>query len=44
MPRMELTAAVLSGRVANQLKRELSFNVDRKIFWTDSQVANLKLL
>ena len=39
MPRMELTIAVLSVRVANQLKRELSLNVDREIFWTDSQVA-----
>ena len=39
MPRMDLTAAVLSVRVANQLKRELSLNVDREIFWTDSQVA-----
>ena len=39
MPRMELTTAVLSVRVANELKRELSLSVDREIFWTDSQVA-----
>ena len=39
MPRMELTPAVLSVRVSNQLKRELSLNVDREIFWTDSQAA-----
>ena len=39
LSRMELTAAVLSVRVANQLKRELSLNVDREIFWTNSQVA-----
>ena len=36
---MELTAAVLSVIVANQLKRELSLNVYREIFWTYSQVA-----
>ena len=30
---------MLSVRVANQLKRELSLNVDRDIFWTDSQVS-----
>ena len=39
MPRMELTTAALSVRVANQLKRELFLTVDREIFWTDSQVA-----
>ena len=39
MPRMEFTTAVLSVRVANQLKREVSLNVDRDIIWTDSQVA-----
>ena len=39
MPRMELIAAVLSVRAANQLKRELYLNVGRDIFWTDSQVA-----
>ena len=38
-PRMELITAVLSVRVANQLKRELCLNVDRDIFWTDSQVS-----
>ena len=31
--------AMLSVRVANELKRELSLSVDREIFWTDSQVA-----
>ena len=35
LSRMELTTAVLS----NQFNRELSLNVDRKIFWADSQVA-----
>ena len=39
MPRMELTTAALSVRVANQLKRELFLTVDRERFWTDSQVA-----
>ena len=39
LSRMELTTAVLSIRVANQFNRELSLNVDRKIFWADSQVA-----
>ena len=39
MPKMELTAAVLSVRVVNQLKRELHLNVDREIFSTDSQAA-----
>ena len=36
MPRMELTAAVLSVRVAKQLKRELSLNVERDILDTQS--------
>ena len=39
MPRMELTAAVLSVRVAGQIETVLSLNIDREIFWTDSQVA-----
>ena len=38
-PRIELTTAVLSVRVANQSKRELSLNGDREIFWTDCQVV-----
>ena len=38
IPRIELTAAVLSVRVANQSTRELSLNVVREIIWTDCQV------
>ena len=35
---------MLSVRVENQLKIKLSLNVDREIFWTDSQVelGNIK--
>ena len=39
MPRMELTALVLSVRVAYQLRKELSLNFDRERLLTDSQVA-----
>ena len=41
MPRMELTAAVLSVRVAKQLKRELSLNVERDIL--DRQSSGVEI-
>ncbi|XP_073732301.1 uncharacterized protein [Misgurnus anguillicaudatus] len=39
IPRLELTAAVLSAAVSNMLHEELEMKVDREYFWTDSQVV-----
>ena len=39
IPRLELTAAVISAAVSNMLKEELELKVDREYFWTDSQVV-----
>ena len=39
VPRLELTAAVLSARVSRQLKRELDIELSDEIFWTDSKVV-----
>ncbi|KAK9513134.1 hypothetical protein VZT92_026696 [Zoarces viviparus] len=39
IPRLELTAAVISAAVSNMLKEELELSVDREYFWTDSQVV-----
>ena len=36
---MELTAAVLSVKVDNQLRREVSLAIDKEVFWSDSSVA-----
>lgn len=33
---MELTAAVLSVKVANQLRRKVSLAIDKEVFWSDS--------
>ena len=39
IPRLELTAAVCSARVAQQLNQELEYSIDRDIYWTDSKVV-----
>ncbi|KAA8592103.1 hypothetical protein FQN60_017558, partial [Etheostoma spectabile] len=39
IPRLELTAAVISAAVSSMLKEELELRVDREYFWTDSQVV-----
>ena len=38
IPRLELTAAVVSVRVATQLGKELRLGNVEQIFWTDSKV------
>ena len=38
IPRLELTAAVLSVKVACLLKKEWQINALKERFWTDSQV------
>ena len=38
IPRLELTAAVTSVRISDQLRRELQFE-NTEIFWTDSKVV-----
>ena len=39
VPRPELTAAVLSVCISEQLKRELDIEITGKVFWTDSRVV-----
>lgn len=39
VPRLELTAAVLSVRISEQLKRELDIEITDEVFWTDSRVV-----
>lgn len=39
IPRLELTAAVLSVNVSQILHKELNYKLDEEIFWTDSQVV-----
>ena len=39
IPRLELTAAVLSVKISKMLREELDVHVDDEIFWTDSQVV-----
>ncbi|KAK3102368.1 hypothetical protein FSP39_010852 [Pinctada imbricata] len=39
IPRLELTAAVLSVKVSMFLKSELSFTISKEYFWTDSKVV-----
>ena len=39
IPRLELTAAVTSVRISDQLRRELQFENTEEIFWTDSKVV-----
>ncbi|XP_035863972.1 uncharacterized protein LOC118496432 [Sander lucioperca] len=39
IPRLELTAAVVSSAVGSMLKEELELKIDQEYFWTDSQVV-----
>lgn len=39
IPRLELTAAVVSAKVSVMLKAELDIRIDEEFFWTDSQVV-----
>ena len=39
IPRLELTAAVTSVRISDQLRRELQLENTEEIFWTDSKVV-----
>ena len=39
IPRLELTAAVLSAKISQLLSHELQIKVSKQIFWTDSQVV-----
>ena len=39
IPRLELTAAMLSVKMSEFLKRELNLEVRREYFWTDSKVV-----
>ena len=39
VPRLDLTAAVLSARVSEQLKGELEIEITDKVYWTDSRMV-----
>ncbi|XP_068735327.1 uncharacterized protein [Montipora capricornis] len=39
MPRLELTAALVSTRVSEQIKKELPLEYHSETFWTDSKVV-----
>ena len=39
IPRLELTAAVCSVRISEQLHRELGYHIDQEYFWTDRKVV-----
>ena len=39
IPRLELTAAVVSSAVSKMVKEELELKIDQEYFWTDSQVV-----
>ena len=39
IPRLELTAAVVSVRVSDMLRRELQYDELEEVFWTDSKVV-----
>lgn len=39
IPRLELTAAVISSAVSSMLKEELELKIDQEYFWTDSKVV-----
>ena len=39
IPRLELTAALCSVRISQQLRRELEYTIDKEYFWTDSRVV-----
>ena len=39
IPRLELPAAVLATRMCKMLREELELNIDRTLFWTDSEIV-----
>ena len=39
IPRLELTAAVCSARISQQIHRELEYRIDEDFYWTDSEVV-----
>ncbi len=39
IPRLELSAAVLSVKLDQTLRRELSLNIDKSTFWVDSMIV-----
>ncbi|MEL7338835.1 MAG: DUF1759 domain-containing protein [Bacteroidota bacterium] len=39
MPRLELTAAVLSVKVSIMIRTELEYTIHQEVFWSDSQVV-----
>lgn len=39
MPKLELAAAVLAVRIDKMLKKELQLDLDKSVFWTDSQTV-----
>ena len=39
VPRLELTPAVCSVRISQQIQKELEYNVDEVYYWTDSKVV-----
>ena len=39
VPRLELTPAVSSVRISQQLRLELSYHIDQEYFWTESKVV-----
>ncbi len=39
IPRLEFTAAVLAVRIDKMLKKELQLDLDKSVFWTDSQTV-----
>ena len=39
IPRLELTAAVCSVRISQQVRRELCHHIEQEYFWTDGKVV-----
>lgn len=39
IPRLELSAAVVSVKLSVMLKKELDMEIDQEFFWTDSRVV-----
>ena len=39
IPRLELTAALVSAKISKMLQRELKYDNVTNIFWTDSQIV-----
>ncbi|XP_057305339.1 uncharacterized protein LOC130642266 [Hydractinia symbiolongicarpus] len=39
IPRLELTAAVLSIKMSKVIRKELTYHINNEFFWTDSQVV-----